>query len=261
MTRYLFPSLLVALLFSSCIGPNEMRYFQEEDLSEIVPAFYPQESPQYTLIPNDIISVRIKTDDPQFSQNYNIIQEGSFMQGTPGANFLSGYSIDDSGTIQLPVIGKVEVAGLTISQARDTVQARIDQQLNEATVIAHLINFKISIMGEVRNPGYYYVFNNQINVFEGIAMAGDMLETADRSQVFLIRQQDGGTEATPVDLTKLDVLNSEQYFLQPNDVLYVAPLEAKSQRSNLITTTVANTIFAGLSTATTVILLVTNLSD
>ena len=239
--------LLVLLALSSCISTKEMRYFQEEDLDKKLPNFFAQELPQYKLIPNDIISVKIKTDKISLNEQYNSVSEMVFAQGNPGANYLSGYSIDNEGNISIPWLGKIKVSGLTVSQARDTIQAITNQQLNDASVFVHLLNFKVSVMGEVKRPGYYYVYNNQVNIFEALALAGDMTDLGNREQVFLVRQDAEGSIATPIDLTQIEVLNSEYYFLQPNDIVYVAPLDQKGPRSNLVTLGLFSTAFSGLS--------------
>ncbi len=246
MNRHLILPLLSSLLLFSCISTKEMRYFADEELDQKIPAYFPQELPDYKLAPNDIVAIRIKTDEPILNTAYNIMDDGGFTLGNPGANYLSGYTIDIEGNVDLPVIGELGIAGLSISQARDSIQSRIDTLVYDASVFVHLLNFKVSILGEVNRPGYYYMYNPQVNILEALAMAGDLTEVADRQEVFLVRQQDGGSIATPLDLTSVDILNSEAYFLQPNDVLYVAPLEQKTKRSNLVVT---NTVISALSLA------------
>lgn len=260
--RFLLPLLIVMTALSSCISSKEMRYFQDDDLTQKIPAYYPQELPDYKLIPNDIISVQIKTDKPELNEAYNMMSDMAFNQGNPGANYLSGYAIDLEGNIALPEVGKVQVAGLTVSEARDTIEARLESYfVSGVSIFVHLLNFKVSVLGEVRNPGYYYIYNQQINILEALALAGDMTEVGNRQEVFLIRQQSDGSVATPVDLRQVDLITSEFYFLQPNDVIYVAPLDAKAKRSNLVGLNLVNTIISGVSLAISSAALIVNLRD
>ncbi len=249
-------ALMLLQSTTSCVSRKQIRIFQDEDLTEKVPAFFPQERPAYQLVADDIISVRIKMENPEISQGYNLEGANIVNQGTPGANYLNSYTINDSGSIVIPIIGKVKVAGMTVSEAQKAIQEEVDQYLKRATAIVHLVNFKISVLGEVNRPGYYFINHNQITVLEALALAGDMTEFADRGELILVRQKPDGSDAVPINLADLDVLNSNYYFLRPNDVLYVAPAKERSARSNLATVNLFNTLFAGISTTISVILLI-----
>jgi polysaccharide export outer membrane protein len=112
-------------------------------------------------------------------------------------------------------------------------------------VIVKLTSFKITILGEVKNPGYYYVYNNQATLLEALGLAGDLSTYGSRKNVKLIRQKPEGSQVVLIDLTNADLLKSEFFFLMPGDVIYVEPFGARSKRTNL---EVLNVVFAGLTT-------------
>ena len=172
-------------------------------------------------------------------------------------NYLNGYVVDENGDIFLPEMGAVNVGGMTMAEARAEIQAVIQKQVPRATVFATLVSFKISIIGEVRKPGYYYIYNNQLNLFEALALAGDLDDYADRSRVTLIRQTKTGSEALLLDLTKPNVIESPYFYLQPSDAIYVPPLEVKNNRHNLANLSVINILLTGITTTVAVIALIT----
>jgi polysaccharide export outer membrane protein len=174
---------------------------------------------------------------------------------SPGNLFLEGYSIDEEGKITLPIIGGLTVKGLSVDEAQDLIQLNANKYLKNATVIVKLISFKITVLGEVNNPGYHYVYNNQITILEALGLAGDLSPTGSRKNVKLIRQAQGGSEVVLLDLTNPALLKSKYFYLLPNDAIYVEPLKARSRRLNLEHLTLV------FSAATTAILILNYLDD
>jgi polysaccharide export outer membrane protein len=158
--------------------------------------------------------------------------------------YIQGYSIDELGQITLPILGDIAVKDLTVTEVQDLIQERTNKFLNNATVIVKLISFKITVLGEVKCPGYKYIYNNQATFSEGLGLAGDLTENGNRERIKLIRQVPTGNEVVMIDLTNPNILKSKYYYLMPNDVIYVEPLKAQSKRSNLALLTL---IFAGIS--------------
>jgi polysaccharide export outer membrane protein len=194
-----------------------------------------------------VLSVKVLSAESELSEIYNIISPtNGFGVAEPGSMYLSGYTIDTEGNINLPNIGKLKVTGMNTLQAQQLIQRSLDRYLNGATVVVKLISFKISILGEVKNPGYFYVYNDQANLFEGIAMAGDLTQGANRQNIKLIRQKPGTSEVVLLDLTDPALVQSPYYYLLPNDVLYVEPRKTFLKRENLVVlTTVLGVISTG----------------
>jgi polysaccharide biosynthesis/export protein len=253
---------LLALLplLSNCISNRKLVYFPDTqfDTEAITPIEnnYPG---NYRLQPRDIISVKVKTLDLESSEYFNIETGRGFNNFNPASIYLSGYSLDDKGNINLPEAGFVNVSGLTIVEAQNKIQESLSTYLNKATILVKLVSFRITVLGEVRNPGQYFIYNDQVTLLEGLGMAGDLTEFGNRENVTLIRQNGDKLGGLRINLRDADLLSSKFYYLQPNDVLYVQPLKVKNTRSNLNTLNIVSIIVGSVSTALAIVFTVRNL--
>jgi len=238
---------IMLFAFSSCYYNTRLVYLQDKNYSEVIPTIVKNKSPVYRLQTADVISVHIKgtTETDGANNIFNIHTREGGMFTTPGSLFLEGYTIDVNGKINLPIIGEVVVNNFTIEEVQKIIQELANKYLNRSTVIVKLTSFKVTVLGEVRNPGYLYVFNNQVNVFETLGLAGDLTQFANRKNIKLIRQMPEGSQVILLDLTDPRLLSSEYFYLMPNDILYVEPLKARANRANL---EVLGVVFAGLTT-------------
>lgn len=233
-------------MLSSCYYNKSLVYLQNRKFSENKPTLVESKRTAYQLQPSDILSVQIKSSaEKEISGMFNISSTPNMMMANPGTLFLEGYSIDASGKITMPILGELMLKGLTIEEAQQFIKTNANQYFNNPIVIVKLISFKLTVLGEVKNPGYYYVYNNQATALEALGMAGDLTTVGNRRNVKLLRQQPSGTEVILLDLTKSDLLKSEYFFLKPGDVLYVEPLKARSKRANL---ELLNVLFAATTT-------------
>ena len=239
--------LLLIFAVTSCITKKELVYMQNEKLRTNTPTNFTTPYKEYELQPNDVLSIKVLSVQPELTNQFNIIDpNNAFGLTSPSSLFLSGYSLDTDGKIKLPIIGEIKVSGLTVAQSQDLIQRNLDKYINDATVVVKLISFKFSVLGEVRNPGYFYVYNEQANLLEALSMAGDLTQGASRENVKLIRQKPGGTEVVLLDLKDPNLVQSQYYYLKPNDVLYVEPRKTQIKRDNLV---VVSAILGVLSTA------------
>ncbi|MFP4290575.1 MAG: polysaccharide biosynthesis/export family protein [Cyclobacteriaceae bacterium] len=250
---YLLIVLIILTNLFSCVPNKQVIYFQNPELNTSKPIDIINSRNVYRLQPRDIISVRIKTIDEETTNFFNLENPNSFQQFNPAALYLNGYSLDEEGYINLPEAGRVLLGGMTINDAQQRVQEAMSDYLNNASIIVKLISFKITVLGEVNQPGYYYVFNDQANIFEGLGLAGDLTDFGNRENITLVRQTLAGSQAVLIDLKDPDLLASEYYFLQPNDVIYVQPLKAKNTRANLNTFTLLSVLFGAVSSAVLVL--------
>jgi polysaccharide biosynthesis/export protein len=155
---------------------------------------------------------------------------GNASDNTPDnpLNPIIGYLVDNDGTINFPSLGKLKVSGLTTSALRDQLTRQLSPAfLKDATVSVRIINFKISVLGDVQRPNVYPVQNERITMLEALALAGDLNITAKRKNVLLIREQDGKREYVNIDLTSKALFTSPYYYLKNNDQIYVDPDRAK----------------------------------
>ncbi|MDF9799660.1 polysaccharide export outer membrane protein [Catalinimonas alkaloidigena] len=239
--------LLLLLTIVSCIPNKQVVYFPNPEFSTEVSTEIHNPRQIYRLQPRDVLSVRILTLDSESAAYFNIQPNTGFMNLNPAGFYLNGYSIDEEGNIFLPEVGPVNVLDLTLNEAQSVIADAIGEYLSTATVIVKLTSFKITVLGEVNNPGYYYVYNDQANLLEGLGLASDLTEFGNRENITLIRQTEDGSEVVLLNLKDPDILSSKYYFLQPNDVIYVQPLKAKNTRSNLSTFTILSVLFGAIS--------------
>lgn len=225
---------LMIMLMTGCYSSKELVYLQNNEFNSEYPTAIKNRRPEYRIQVNDVLQIDVRNPDPTttalFSKN-----NGEFVNGNvnPAYLYLAGYSVDEDGSINIPIVGKVKVDGLTVNEAESLVQSEIDKYLNNASAEVKLVSFKVSVLGEVRNPGYYLIYNGQANILEALAMAGDLTQFGSRDEIKLIRQTNDGSEVVMLDLTDSELMNSKYFFLLPNDVVYVEPSKEQVKRANL----------------------------
>lgn len=250
--------LSIILLASSCGNYKRFTYLQSA--VPVKPdSIYQASIVLYHLQPADVLQVRISSLDENINKLFNLdasLSSPTLSSGSvAGSMFLTGYSIDKDGNISLPVLGKVQVGGLTLDDARKKVQQSAEAYIKEARADVKLVSFKISILGEISRPGQYSIFNEKANVFEAVSMGGDITYNGNRKKVVIIRNLATGTQTIEVDLTQRNILSSSQYYLQPNDIIYVQPFKSTAFRVRMSDYSVFLTLITSTITA---VLLVTN---
>lgn len=214
---------------------------------------------RYEVQVNDILNVAIRSFNPEVSGIFNVNANATVNQGAGDLMFyLNGYTIDIDGNIDLPVLGKVYVLGKNTEEIKKVVLERLsnyfqDEALN---VIVQLAGVRFTLIGEVSRPGKYTIYQNQVNVFEALAMGGDISLVGDRASVQIMRQSQGGVEFYEVNLTDRSVVQSPYFYILPNDVINIKPLPAKSLG---IGTTGFATIASVLTILSSTLLIITNL--
>jgi polysaccharide export outer membrane protein len=156
---------------------------------------------------------------------------------TIGAAAKSGYLIDSDGTINLPVIGVFPMAGLSRKQATLNLQERLEEYTESPIVQIQILNYKITVLGDVRTPGTYKIPNERITIIEAIGLAGDLKPTSERKNVLVIREVDGKKMEYRVDLTSKGIFSSPVYYLRQNDVVYVQPNVTALSESSFVRAT------------------------
>jgi polysaccharide export outer membrane protein len=290
--RSILQALLLVLVLagSSCIrnrdyiylqNPSEQAYWETSPLRgqrlkkarqnmslRDSAAYLPYQNPEdYLIQMNDILRVDIKSFDEKANLLFNAfaaqnMQMGGMMaQGGGDPYFMFGYSVDDSGYLELPVLGKIPLVGLTVLQAQNRVQKEVDRYFTEAFVKISLGGIRFSVMGEVLRPGKYAVMQNRLSILEAVATAGDLKPDANRRRVQLIRQYPGGSRVVVLDLTDQNLLKSPYYFVRPNDVIYVAPLRVREWGTGLNAQQSMGTVLTAISLLVNSILLYNTLRN
>jgi polysaccharide export outer membrane protein len=241
-------------MLSSCVTKRDMNYLHDGSLNNTSKLF-PNKKFEYRIQVNDVLSIRVLGLDDANAKLFNVVSTNGEFSLNEASLYVNGFSVDKVGDVQLPTIGKVKVLGLTVDQAQDLVQSKINDYFANATVILKLVSFRVSVLGEVQRPGSYIIYNNQLTLLEALALAGGPNELADKRHITLMRQSEQGTQALYMDLASSEVLSSDYYYMLPNDVVYVPSLRVQPARLNLDLVTI---ILAAVSAAGIVITVVRN---
>ncbi len=252
--------LLSMFFFTSCISLKEQVYLQDDGNSKNNDITQVQVKP-YRLQVNDIVSIRIKTLDSKFSEIFNATTTQIAQQNAETLYF-NGYNIDDHGNIRIPVLGELNVLGFTTEEVRKKIEEILlkDYFNKEAQVFVDvkLSGFRFTVNGEVTNPGTKFLYQEKVTILEAIANSGDITITGDKKDIKVIRQFPQGSEIFSIDLTNKNAMNSEVYYLKPNDYIYIKPLKQKSWGTGKTGIESLSTIITILSLATTTFLLFKN---
>lgn len=197
---------------------------------------FPYDAEEYFLQINDIVEISIKTTSPELNEIFGAIandtQSSAQMGGNQGAGdafFMNGYTIDDRGMVEIPLIGEVKLLGLSTKEAKAVIEKEVLKYVNanEFFVRVRLGGIRFSALGEFRTPGKFTILQNRVTIYEAIAFAGDLTTVAKRDQVMLIRQYPDGSQIHKINLLDRDLLGSEYYFLKPNDLIYAEPMKVR----------------------------------
>lgn len=222
--------LVCFLVLTSCVSRKDIIYLND---------LQPNQNSSFkwsdvVVQPNDILSVKITTEDLELAIPYNISVTQQNLQGTQ--LLLQGYLVSNEGKINLPVLGEVEVVGLTYNQVESKVQNALIGKglLKSPVVVCRILNAKVTVLGEVRNPGTYTFYENNLTILQAIGLAGDLTINGVRNPIKVIRMENGQQKVGEIDLTKKNWMSSPYYFIKPNDVIIVDPNTAKVKSAGII---------------------------
>ncbi|TYA58932.1 polysaccharide biosynthesis/export family protein [Formosa maritima] len=221
--------LLITIItfLSSCTSSKEIIYFQDEPLSSLNAT---EINFDIKYKPNDLLTINVSALDPATVEPFNlpVIANSNKSLNVQGSLKMQSYFVDDQGNIDFPVLGTIKVEGLTRAQLTLYLKERISEYVTNPIVNIRLTNFTLTVLGEVNEPGTYTIEDDErISLLEALGLAGDLTIHGKRDNVFLIREQDGVKRFTKFDLTSINVVNSPNFYLEQNDVIYVEPNAAK----------------------------------
>jgi polysaccharide biosynthesis/export protein len=246
---YIYLIGLFFILLSSCTTNRNIIYLRGIE-DEIVQKN--EGLNVYKIQPKDLLYIKIITDNTEITNQYNTWNIANSPAYSDASLYIQGYTVSDSGYVVLPIIGRVKITGLTVEQATDEVTKAAQKYLVNPIVTVKLAYFKISILGEVNSPGLFSVYQEKINIFHALALAGDINDNGNKRSLLVLRNAAGSISSYRIDLTDKNILNTELYNLMPNDIVYVEPVKAKAYR--IIN---APSIQIMLSTISTTILVLT----
>lgn len=226
----IFLILIVATI--SCVPNKNLIYLQGQPVK--ANDIKRMNNEPYRLRVNDMILINIKASNPELVSLFSA-SDGNNQGGVAGAQaigFFNGYNVNTKGNIRLPYLGEINVLGYTSKEVRLKIESLLENYFNSSDdffVDVKLDGIRYTIMGEVGSPGAKQVYTTQLNIFEAITNAGDILITGNRKDVEVIRfKPSGEVERFNIDLTNISALNSNSFYIKPNDFINIKPLKQKS---------------------------------
>lgn len=215
-TRISVAFIIILLVFCSCASRKRIMYFN--DINQIAKVDSTNFLLPLRVQTGDILQVVISSINKDISLMYN-----------PTANFLNGnatpqgYLVDHDGNIELPQIGKLSVRDKTIDEINSRIKMELDKSIKDAFVSTRMLNFRVSVLGDVARPGSFTIANERVSILEALSLAGDANFSAQRDQILLIREREGKKSYVTLNLNDSKILSSPYYYLNNNDVIYVRP--------------------------------------
>ena len=238
-------------VFSGCTSSKDILYFQ--DIDQTVPEKIPAEY-EPVIMKDDKLQIIISGPDKSVIAPYNFTLSSNTAGSYATTQAVVPYLVDSEGYIDMPGLGRIKVEGMHRTELVDHITRMLTEQglVKEPVVSVSFLNYRITVLGEVRNPGTYTVPSERVTVLQALGMAGDLLITADRHDIILIRDVDGKQTHYNFDLTESKILNSPYFYLHQNDVIYV-PQSATRIAQGTTATSLWSIVLSSATTLVTVI--------
>lgn len=220
-------ALLVFFLLASCASKENIVYLQNDNSNSSSMEYEP------IIQPDDVLSIIVTSENPEVAAPYNLksVAVQNATEVIPVNDVIQSYIVDKNGAIQFPMLGSVVLGGLTKTDAINKLKSILNEHVKDAVINMRLLNFKVSVLGEVTRPGTFNIKSERVTVLEALSMAGDLTVYGKRKNILIIREKEGVKTTQRIDLTKTDFLNSEYYYLAQNDVVYVEPNKTRVNSS------------------------------
>ena len=227
--RYIFPiAILLQLVFSSCVKYRNIVNFRQAPDSLALKHLPLPTFPEHRIQPDDQLAITIYSINPAGAAPLNLNNENTSGGSNETASVGAGYLVDREGNIDLPSLGRLKIAGLTIQQLKDTIANRSLKYINDPIVNVRYLNFRFTLLGEVANPGNFVIANEQVTLLQALGMAGDISPYGNREKILIVREMDGQQVFEYINLHSQDIFTSPYFYLQKNDLIYVEPMQAKT---------------------------------
>lgn len=244
-------AVVIFLAAFGCVTHKKMLLLQNDSVA-IQDSLQQRLITQYKLQSGDIVDIKVSSLDPNsvaiFNKAVGMVNSTVYNEASL---YVNGYMIDHFGAINLPLIGDLPVKGLTLDSLNSLLDVKLNDYFKYYTVEAKLVNYRVSVLGEVKRPGTQVVYNSNVNVLQVLSSAGGVSDHGNRRKVKIIRKAFNSNESHVIDLSNEDVLYNEYFYLMPNDVVYVEPYKSKPLSLNV-------PLFALLISAASFAILVVN---
>lgn len=256
-------AVILSTALFNCIPNKKIIYLQNmADTSAVTSSgkLVPYDIDGYRLQCNDVVDITMKTTSAELNAILTVNEADIQLRNVGGLNsgdafFLNGYTIDDDGIVDLPLVGEIKLVGMTVKEAKEAVELKLKEFVNEGNYFVRLRlgGIRYSALGEFNRPGKFTILQNRVTIYEAIANAGDMTILAKKREVLLIRQYPDGARTHTINLLSNKIMESEFFFIRPNDMIYAQPLMVKQLGTG---TTASQSIQLMLSVLTVVLLFI-----
>ncbi|MBK8806306.1 MAG: polysaccharide biosynthesis/export family protein [Bacteroidales bacterium] len=223
-TTLCYLSILIIFLGSSCVNLSKVKMLQKNAGNESSQQFANEKASMYKLNSGDYLYIRVTSTDAKTSKFF---QADLPTLMNPTFSNLNSYRIDTNGDLTFSFIDKINVKGLTVLDAQKMVQEKLNQYFKDCSVYIRLVNFQVTVLGEVEKPGAYQIDKEELTIFQAIGLAGGTNMYGNLKKVKLIRKTLTGSDVHYIDLNDTNILQSEFYYILPDDVIYIEPRGAK----------------------------------
>ena len=235
MKRIKFLLLASLIAMASCTSYKKVPYLQNS--AEVNTATV-SELPDMRIQSKDMLTITVSSEMPEAAIPFNLTVQTPMSLNSKSLTtqpMLQTYLVDNDGCIEYPTLGRLKVEGMTKREVEEMIKEKIQSNFNTPPIVTvRMSNFKISVLGEVVRPSIHTLAHEKINVFEALALSGDLTIYGKRDGVKLIRENEDGTKnIIPLDLNDANIIYSPYYYLQQNDILYVEPNKAKARNSDV----------------------------
>lgn len=238
--------LLFPLILTGCQSYKKVPYLQDALQQTATADTNVPDMSLYDarIMPKDLLTIVVSCpEEPELAEPFNLTVatpvNNTGSKSLTSQPALQQYLVDNDGNVEFPVLGTIHLGGLTKGEAEQYIKDKLKPQFRETPIVTvRMVNYKISVIGEVGRPGTFTISNEKVNILEALAMAGDMTIYGIRDNVKLIREDNNGKrEIITLNLNDQDILQSPYYYLQQNDILYVTPNKTKAKTSNISAST------------------------
>lgn len=263
LQTYILAALLAVLSASCSSSKTSLPYFT--DIASQQEGALPTINYMPVIQTDDELAITVNSEYPDVTAIYNLPAENPATRGAltkTTSPRIATYVVDSKGDIDFPVVGKLHVAGLTCEQVKEELTRLISKEVKDPMVTVALVNFKVVVAGEVKEPQTISVAGNRMTILDALASAGDLTEFGERSNVLIIREENGERKFAHIDLNSSDILTSPYYYLRQNDYIYVAPnsirqANSKYNQNNAYKLSVTSTIVSAASVIASLVIALT----
>jgi polysaccharide export outer membrane protein len=223
-----------SLLLFSCSSKKDVIYYQDIDNKEFSSLESINSHPRIQI--NDILNISTAALNPEsvLPFSFNTGESSSVQPRQVELLKLTGYLVNSDGEINFPQLGKIEVEGKTTQEIQSLLEDKLSLYIKNPTVNVRILNFKFTIQGEIRQPGTYEIIEENMTLPQALGLAGDLTINGRRDNIMIYRQEGGQREVKRIDLTQSDWMNSDYFFIKPNDIIYVEPNNPKVKSAGFV---------------------------